>query len=225
MNVLTKVILIAAFIFYYLPNSTLAQAPDTLWTKVYGGLEQEQGQSVQQTADLGYIASGAVEDQWLRMWLLKTNEGGNIMWEKRLQINNDDFGASIQQTSDGGYIVTGTTQSFGEESNLVLVRLESDSPVVVNDAMNLILDYELSQNYPNPFNPSTTIKYQIPELSFVTLKVYDVLGIEVATLINGEKPVGSYEVEFDGTGLPSGVYFYRLKTGSYFQTRKMVLLK
>jgi len=147
------------------------------------------------------------------------------MWGKKLQINNDDFGASIQQTSDGGYIVTGTTQSFGEESNLVLVRLESDSPVVVNDVTNLILNYELSQNYPNPFNPSTLIKYQIPELSFVTLKVYDVLGKEVVNLVNKEKSIGSYKVEFNAISLPSGIYFYQLQAGSFVETKKMVLMK
>jgi hypothetical protein len=87
------------------------------------------------------------------------------------------------------------------------------------------LSFNLSQNYPNPFNPSTKIKYQIPELSFVTLKVYDVLGNEVAALVNEEKPVGSYELEFNATSLPSGIYFYRLQAGSFVETKKMVLLK
>jgi len=83
----------------------------------------------------------------------------------------------------------------------------------------------LSNNYPNPFNPSTTIKYEISELSFVTLKVYDVLGKEVANLVSEEKPAGFYEVEFDATALRSGIYFYRLQAGSFVETKKMVLLK
>jgi hypothetical protein len=86
-------------------------------------------------------------------------------------------------------------------------------------------EYALYQNYPNPFNPTTTIQYSIPELSNVTLKVYDVLGSEVITLVNEEKPVGSYEVGFDGVGLPSGIYFYRLQSGSFVETKKMVLMK
>jgi len=86
-------------------------------------------------------------------------------------------------------------------------------------------EYALSQNYPNPFNPSTTIKYSVPELSFVTIKFYDVLGSEVATLVNEEKPVGTYEVNWNATNLPSGVYFYRLQAGDFVQTRKMILLK
>jgi len=86
-------------------------------------------------------------------------------------------------------------------------------------------EYTLIQNYPNPFNPSTTINYQIPELSFVTIKVYDVLGKEIATLVNEEKPFGDYEIEFNGTGLPSGIYFYRLQTGNFVEIKKMVFIK
>ena len=71
----------------------------------------------------------------------------------------------------------------------------------------------------------TIIIYSIPKLSFVTLKVYDVLGNEIATLVEEEKPVGTYEVEFDATGLPSGVYFYRFQAGSFVETKKMVLMK
>jgi len=85
--------------------------------------------------------------------------------------------------------------------------------------------YSLSNNFPNPFNPSTSISYSVPEIDFVTLKVYDVLGSEIATLINEEKPVGSYEVKFDAAGLPSGIYFYKLQAGSFVETKKMVLLR
>jgi len=85
--------------------------------------------------------------------------------------------------------------------------------------------YALYQNYPNPFNPKTIISYQIPELSFITLKVYDVLGNEIATLVDKKLPAGEYEVDFNGIGLTSGIYIYQLKTGSFIQTKKMVLLK
>jgi len=88
-----------------------------------------------------------------------------------------------------------------------------------------VTSYQLKQNYPNPFNPVTTINYQIPELSFVTLKVYDVLGSEVAILVNEEKPIGRYEVEFDGSELTSGIYFYKLQAGNFIETKKMILLK
>lgn len=83
----------------------------------------------------------------------------------------------------------------------------------------------LEQNYPNPFNPSTTIKFQIPKSSFITLKVFDLLGREVVTLVNEEMTPGSYNRRFDGSGLASGVYQYRLQAGSYTQTRKLILQK
>jgi hypothetical protein len=100
---------------------------------------------------------------------------------------------------------------------------------------NYPMEYSLSQNYPNPFNPVTIIKYSIPKLSFVTLKVFNVLGREVATLVDEEKPAGNYEVEFfakggptsngDAYNLTSGIYFYTIKAGEFIQTKKMVLLR
>ena len=85
--------------------------------------------------------------------------------------------------------------------------------------------FSLYQNYPNPFNPATIINYQLPVGSHITLKVYDLLGREVATLVNEEKPPGSYEVEFNPTQLSSGIYFYKLHAGNFTATRKMVLIK
>ncbi len=85
--------------------------------------------------------------------------------------------------------------------------------------------FSLAQNYPNPFNPSTTINYQLPVNSFVSLKVYDVLGREAATLVNEYKPAGKYEVEFNASSLPSGVYIYKLTAGNFTAVKKLMLLK
>jgi len=85
--------------------------------------------------------------------------------------------------------------------------------------------FELKQNYPNPFNPTSTISYAVPKTVFVTLKVYDVLGKEVATLVNEEKPAGNYNSRFDSSGLASGMYIYRLTAGAYTETKKMILMK
>ncbi|PIS45777.1 MAG: peptidase S8, partial [Ignavibacteria bacterium CG08_land_8_20_14_0_20_37_9] len=79
--------------------------------------------------------------------------------------------------------------------------------------------------YPNPFNPSTTISYEIPKAGFVWLKLYDVLGREVATLVNEEKIAAKYDIEFKANILASGVYFYQLRAGEFVQTKKMVLLR
>ncbi len=85
--------------------------------------------------------------------------------------------------------------------------------------------YKLNQNFPNPFNPSTTIRFEIPSRSFVTLKVYDLVGREVATLVNGIREAGAQEVEFHASNLPSGVYLYRITTDKFVETKKLVLIK
>ena len=86
-------------------------------------------------------------------------------------------------------------------------------------------EYKLSQNYPNPFNPITHLEFEIPNLGFVSLKVYDVLGREIKTLVNEIKPAGTYEILFDGSSFANGVYFYRPEAGEFVQTKRMVLIK
>jgi hypothetical protein len=85
--------------------------------------------------------------------------------------------------------------------------------------------FSLSQNFPNPFNPTTTIRYQVKQKTFVSLKIFNVLGKEVGTLVNGEKLPGEYSIDFNGSNLSSGVYFYQLRTENFIQTRKMILVK
>jgi len=94
-----------------------------------------------------------------------------------------------------------------------------------NNESEIISEFLLEQNYPNPFNSTTTIKYSIPQQGLVTIKIYNAIGEEIVTLINKEQPVGNYDVEFNVTSLPSGIYFYRLKAGSFVETKKMVLLR
>jgi len=99
------------------------------------------------------------------------------------------------------------------------------SPVSVKDYFSLPLAFSLYQNYPNPFNPSTTFRYSIPAQSGVMIKVYDILGNEVTTLMDEEKLAGTYEITWYAENLPSGVYFYQLRAGSFVETKKMILLK
>jgi hypothetical protein len=95
----------------------------------------------------------------------------------------------------------------------------------ISISLNPAFEFSLEQNFPNPFNPSTKISWQLPVRGQVSLKVYDILGNEVATLVNEEKSAGIYEVNFNAVNLPSGVYFYRIKAGDFIQTKKMILLK
>jgi len=116
----------------------------------------------------------------------------------------------------------GDKWNFGENFPVIIIA----NPVSVDEEI-FLNDFELSQNYPNPFNPSTTIKFTISDVRFTILKVYDVLGNEVATLVNEESTTGgagTYEIEFNGDGLTSGVYFYQLRAGSFIETKKMILL-
>ena len=121
-------------------------------------------------------------------------------------------------------------------------EIKSDELLAINNNSILDNDYKLYQNYPNPFNPVTTIEYHIPEIThpsrfassplerglrgvLVELKVYDILGREVATLVNKKQKSGSYKVQFNANNLSSGIYFYRLTAGDFSKTKKLILLK
>jgi hypothetical protein len=127
---------------------------------------------------------------------------------KKLIPFSQHFGLAI---GEGGF-----TLAVADDSTLLSPVEQEEKPLI---------SYELYQNYPNPFNPSTMIRFNLPQSLFVTLKVYDVLGNKVATLIDEYKSAGSYEVEFNAGALSSGIYFYTLKAGSFTQTKKLVLLK
>lgn len=129
---------------------------------------------------------------------------------------------------------------YGETSAIVNYKGKSDTVyfIIAGDNATGILDdghnstnsgipdrYELFQSYPNPFNPTTTIKYSIPRISFVNIRIYDILGREVKTLVNEEKLPGIYSIQFNGGNFTSGVYFYRLQAGSFVETKKFILLK
>jgi hypothetical protein len=122
----------------------------------------------------------------------------------------------------------------------LLIKSKNDQAVVdtSNSAFNIDIassietknnlipsTYSLSQNYPNPFNPSTTIKFDLKEAGLVSLKIYDILGREISTLVNEVKPAGSYNLNFNASDLTSGIYFYKIQAGNFIQIRKMVLIK
>ncbi|MCU0342480.1 MAG: T9SS type A sorting domain-containing protein [Ignavibacterium sp.] len=116
--------------------------------------------------------------------------------------------------------------STGNPNGGIWRRPLSEMVTSVEDtSTTLPTQFRLYQNYPNPFNPSTRIKYSVAQSSKVVLKIYDVLGKEVATLINEERPIGNYEIEFDASNLSSGVYLYKLHAGNFVEMKKMILLR
>lgn len=117
----------------------------------------------------------------------------------------------------GVSVVSGGIFKTALDTTLVGVEDENVNTIPEN--------FRLDQNYPNPFNPATAIRYSVPSSEFITLKVYDILGKEVAILVNEEKASGSYEIMFDAANIPSGIYFYQLKAGSFIKTKKMILMK
>ncbi|HRE40243.1 MAG TPA: T9SS type A sorting domain-containing protein [Ignavibacteria bacterium] len=145
------------------------------------------------------------------------------------QLPNGNF---IVTNASGVHEINGTT---GASIRTIIVRsnfqyvdkynpqtLTNITPITTNSVADA---YSLKNNYPNPFNPQTTIEFTIPENGFVKLKVYDVLGKEVSSLVNANLVKGNYKIDFDGSGLNSGIYFYRLESGSFVQTKRMTLIK
>jgi len=145
---------------------------------------------------------------------------GNVLTAQFNQPN----GITASSTGDTLYI-----SEYGPKRLRMITGVVN--PTSVQNDNGLIDDFELMQNYPNPFNPSTKINYSLPYTSFVTIKVYDVLGNEIAALVNEEKPNGRYSLNFDASEISSGVYFYTIQATSsergqnFVQTRKMILLR
>ncbi len=184
-----------------------------------------------------------------------TNNNVTLIWTTATETNNHGFQIERRKTQDErseewenvGFVNgNGTTTepqsySFNDENlsagkhQYRLKQIDFDGTFEYSNTIEVEINsptkFSLEQNYPNPFNPSTSIQYAIGSRQFVALKVYDVLGKEIATLVNEEKPEGSYEVEFNSvetlhaTSLPSGVYFYQLRAGDFVETKKMILLK
>lgn len=199
------------------------------WYKTFGnGWYSDEGYSVQQTTEGGYIivgyssSYGAGETD---VWLIKTDSNGNLIWEQTIGGANYDYGKSVRQTSDGGYVITGDTNSYSSSSDIYIIKTDEYGSVGIQNENN-IDEACLYQNYPNPFNLTTSINYSIPNNGEVNLKVFDITGREVVTLVNRVEIQGLHNVSFNADNLTSGIYFYRLAIdGKNVANKKLILLK
>lgn len=148
--------------------------------------------------------------------------GSNLMFK---EVNGKNYfygkipvGKQILVSDFPDYSITG---KFNNNRPIRVAAAVTD----VEDNKTIPINFSLEQNYPNPFNPSTVISYQIPHDGLVTLKIYDITGAKIRTLINENKPAGKHEVKFDASGLPSGVYMYKISSGNFVQVKKMLLMK
>jgi hypothetical protein len=129
---------------------------------------------------------------------------------------------SVMVESSVTFVLTLTNSAGSRNYKAPIMVL---SPLAATASSPAPVKYSLHQNYPNPFNPSTTITYEVPSATHVTITVYDMLGREVSVPVNDRREAGAYQVRFDGSNLASGVYFYRLQAGDYVATKKLLLMK
>jgi hypothetical protein len=164
---------------------------------------------------------------WVNDWKITYNPDGHKELEQSWDGSNWMNEFNYNYTYDVNNNVIEMIRQEWDITNWVNDRKWTYSYIVteIEHIVGELNTYSLLQNYPNPFNPSTTIQYSINDMQFVRLKVYDVLGNEVATLVNEEKSAGTYDLTFYAGNLSSGTYFYQLRTEGYVETKKMLLLR
>ncbi|MFN3639254.1 MAG: T9SS type A sorting domain-containing protein, partial [Chloroherpetonaceae bacterium] len=174
---------------------------------------------------VAYTKSTDGGSTWTAPTLLETNNQLDFRYPSIAEFNPNDNFVDIVYQQD---LLPGSS-AFQDNAPItraqLLHRRLSTLSTRDNRGVDVAKAYRLEQNYPNPFNPTTNISYVLPKAENVSLKVYDVLGREVATLVNEVKAAGAYTVPFNASNLASGVYFYKLQAGSFVQTKKMMLVK
>ncbi len=197
------------------------------WKKIYGTVDAEQGESILQLPDGGYIIAGmsSTETSSYDMYVIRTNSAGDSLWSRTIGGSSDDRAFSVVSPQAGSYIVTGWAWSYGQGvGDVYLVKL---SELLTGNIGNNTVpgEIKLGQNYPNPFNPVTTISFGLTGSQNVTLSVYDITGKLVEQILNRNMSAGNYEISWNAANYPSGIYFYTLKTAGLSLTKKMMLIK
>jgi plastocyanin len=144
---------------------------------------------------------------------------GAIAWNNPIDASNTSFIYVITAPGTYNYECTFHGQIFG------MTGVINTQATGIKQIETVVSKFELNQNYPNPFNPTTIINFNIPQKSFVTLKLYDISGREIGTLVNSELNNGGYSVDFNGSNYASGIYIYKLQAGNFTDVKKMTLIK
>jgi len=202
-----------------------------LWDTTYGGDSSDVGLSAVQTLDEGYVVAGytwSFGSSEQDVYIVKTDSLGSVLWERTYGDSVDDRGYSIQQTMDGGDIAAGDTRSMGAGVNDVyLIKTDANGMVVGVEEKSKLRTHNvrLLKNVPNPFDGSTVIYYSLQVPDRVILQIYDVTGRSVENLVNEDRTPGVHQVNWDGQGRASGIYFCKLKAGEFTDVQKMILLR
>jgi hypothetical protein len=224
------------------------------WHKTFGqprGYDaqyiHDEAYGVRQTADLGFIIAGGSgdeysysssghpagpSDEW-KVYLVKTDPAGNSQWQGVYPANSvgNNAGEYISLTDDNGYMVFVDTDSKRSPApnNFGFMKIESGPATYITEESLKTPDFILKQNYPNPFNPQTIISYTVGAIHesplHVSLKIYDISGREIKTLVNSQQPAAEYSVQFNPGSLSSGIFIGRLQTEKYTSTIKMLYIK
>jgi hypothetical protein len=160
-------------------------------------------------------------------YVVKYSSAGEFLWKYKLQPDNSNetYALAVFTDDSSNVYVGGNNRDAVNNSGYILVKIKQTKSVDVTEHTMVPAETSLEQNYPNPFNPSTLIKYSVAKAGVVTIKVYDILGNEIKTLVNEDKTPGSYNIEFTAQNLASGMYIYNMTTPGYQLNRKMIILK
>jgi len=222
----------SAFPYWYLTVTKWTSQGTMQWSRLYPSPlsppSDARGRGIKQLADGGYIVCGIASTftPTSKVFVLRLTSQGDTLWTKVFGTGNLNHGNSIVAPQTTEYLIAGSTTSFGSGGfDVYVLRLSTITGVQDDSGEPVPTSSHLRQNYPNPFNSSTVIEFALPKRVFVDLRVFDVLGREIAILVHGERLAGSHRIQWHAGNLPSGLYLCKLRAGEFLQTRKILLLR